>query len=591
MMQLDTLSEDDAAGSEHEHEAVFPDPEWDSSSQEDIHQQQYQQDSFSDGDSQHEHDRDQGLDSYEDFLQGLRSVFGTEGNEEQAMGGSRAGTVAWYQERALEPIYHGSNLTVIQAAYLFLKLKHDNSFPDTGFDMIIRAFKETALPPDNLFPPSLHIMNGLAGVESMEKYTYHVCRCSKHVYPQINKVDWPRHYSDCCPKCGAPRFEERTVANRSVKEPSKVRIKPTYNYQRLTPHPLQWLIYFGLGDCLRSKLFSNPEFNELRTKGREENWYSSSDASNLNQKLQGLLFNDPNTSAYALGYDFAGLFNFKDHSTGLIFLRCEDLPAAVRTKRSYHLPLMIVPGPQQPEDLDCYFQVILDELKLYGPGGPGLVVSPAFKDGATVSCLPPRRHRVVLTGLYCDTPARCKAGQMMKSASAFLACNFCWLAGTKNIPEMPGNKATLFLGYEKPIQPGRGLLAGTVMQIGIDDEVRLLTDEQQRWRAELVETARTDDPEFDPGLYGCAGYSRFHRELPYLHYNNFFIVPFAHAVFLGVVKDFMKLALGFQGRQGMAGSCCMSYATLRAIKEREKDYILTSDFGRPLSSIVNKSGR
>lgn len=352
------------------------------------------------------------------------------------------------------------------------------------------------------------------------------------------------------------------------------------------------MLYFGVGEAIRTRLFSNPLFTKLRTTGREDNWYSSPDAASLNNKLGGKLFGDPSFSAYALGYDFAGLFNFKDHSTGLVFLRCEDLPSQERTKREYHVPLMIIPGPQQPTDLDAYFNLILTEMREYGPGGPGLVVSPVSReaDGSLVR-LPPTMHRVVLTTLYADTPARVKAGQFMKSASAYLACQFCWFAGEKaNTNAQVDNNATLFLGYNQSVTASRGLLMGQALQIGVDDQARLLTNSQQRERARLVEGIK-DEPDFDAGHYGCAGYSVFHKALPYIDYNNFFVLPFAHSVFLGVVKDFMRLVTGVLGRRGKAKDCCISYRGLRLIKEREQDYVLTSDFGRPLSSIVSKSGR
>lgn len=305
------------------------------------------------------------------------------------------------------------------------------------------------------------------------------------------------------------------------------------------------------------------------------------------------MFADPAVSAYGLGYDFAELFNFKDHSTGLVFLRCEDMPAKERTKREFHVPLMIIPGPQQPENLDAYFNLILKELQQYGPGGPGLVVSPLSQgaDGVLVR-LPPVVHRVVLTTLYADSPARVKAGQFMKSAAAYLACQFCWFTGVKANTNMLGanTNATLFLGYHQPVVASRGLLLGESLQVGVNDQHRLLTHSQQQARATLVESMK-GQPDFDPGHFGCAGYSVFHKALPYIDYNNFFVLPFAHSVFLGVVKDFMRLITGVLGRTGRAKDCCISYRGLRLIKEHEKDYVLTADFGRPLSSIVSKSGR
>ena len=88
--------------------------------------------------------------------------------------------------------------------------------------MLVRAVKDVLLPEDNLFPPSLHICEGLAGVEALDKYTYHVCSCGKHVYNHVPKESWHLHYGDSCPVCNSPRFVKKTVANTTSWEPEKV---------------------------------------------------------------------------------------------------------------------------------------------------------------------------------------------------------------------------------------------------------------------------------------------------------------------------------------------------------------------------------
>lgn len=42
----------------------------------------------------------------------------------------------------------------------------------------------------------------------------------------------------------------------------------------------------------------------------------------------------------------------------------------------------------------------------------------------------PFTHKVILAFIYADGPARSKLIQSMGSAGAYLACWFCWLAGT-----------------------------------------------------------------------------------------------------------------------------------------------------------------
>ena len=145
---------------------------------------------------------------------------------------ARAGSVRWYQEHALDPIYEGSAVTVIQATYLMLRIKHEKNIADGGFDMLLRAVKDVVLPEENLFPPSLHVCEGLAGVEALDQYTYHVCGCGRHVYSHVPKENCHQHYGDACPICSSPRFLLKTVGNTSTWEPNKVR---TY-----TAHTFHW---------------------------------------------------------------------------------------------------------------------------------------------------------------------------------------------------------------------------------------------------------------------------------------------------------------------------------------------------------------
>ncbi len=68
-----------------------------------------------------------------------------------------------------------------------------------------------------------------------------------------------------------------------------------------------------------------------------------------------------------------------------------------------------------------------------------------------------------------------------------------------------------------------------------------LTAEAQKQRGNAVEAP---PPGSMPGrVVGCHGYSPIMRALSYLDYNNFWIIPMAHALLYGVVKGFWKLIL------------------------------------------------
>jgi len=223
--------------------------------------------------------------------------------------------------------------------------------------------------------------------------------------------------------------------------------------------------------------------------------------------------------------------------------------------------------------------------------GNGLEVTGVDENGRKTA---PFRHVIVLSGLYADTPARMKVANTMGSASAYLACQWCWLAGAKasaadDDAEEIG-KAMLFRGYAKPAPVRVGILAGTQVQIHHarkDPARRLLTSQQMLARAKWVEdNGRT---KHTAKVSVCLGLSLVMKELPYTDYVNFFMLPFGHTVFLGVVKDFVHLMLGSLPASTNSGLVISSEAK-KMIKAAEAAPVLTSDFGRPFKSVVEKSG-
>ena len=79
--------------------------------------------------------------------------------------------------------------------------------------------------------------------------------------------------------------------------------------------------YFGLENALRH-LFADPEWRKVRAKDRASaGFYTSKYAEKLDAATDNQ-FSLPGNSAYEIGFDNGQLFNFSQHSTGLMTIRC-----------------------------------------------------------------------------------------------------------------------------------------------------------------------------------------------------------------------------------------------------------------------------
>ena len=200
---------------------------------------------------------------------------------------------------------------------------------------------------------------------------------------------------------------------------------------------MQRFYYFGVEKAIRN-LFTLPGFVAARGKGRKpddpSSIYGSPAFKKLNERTAGLAAQE-NTSLYGLGCDWVKIFNSKDYSIGIVGLRCEDMEAAYMGKEEFHVPVMIISGPDLPRSVDGYFEVIGLELeKLWKEG---MLVTPAGGGRAFT-------HRVLLGSITADFPARAKIGNFAGSPPAYLACHFCTFCGTRQ------ENRTLFLGYTRP---------------------------------------------------------------------------------------------------------------------------------------------
>lgn len=363
----------------------------------------------------------------------------------------------------------------------------------------------------------------------------------------------------------------------------------------LTRSSTQWFLYFGLGNALQ-KLFGNPEFVAARAQSRDttdpSTFYGSPVAAAMNQATGGALFQHT-TSAYSLGFDFVKLFNLRDHSSGVVALRCEDLSPVLRGKKEFTRVLMIIPGPKEPSNVDIYMELMTREFAAYGPDGQGLVVTPLVRCGdGKVKQGVAFKHTVMLVGLHADSPARSKAGHFL-GAAAYFGCPWCWITGTR-----VGDTMT-YLGYKEPTVIKRGVLRGMAVQIGVNDEHRVLSEvcQWERSAAYLEEeiAAKASNQPAPQGLssfFGISGFSVFHEKLAYLdmQFNSFWMVPFCHAVFLGLVKDLVRVMTNFKSNH-QPPALMIAKKQLKLVSGRETDFVLTTDFNRPYSCFVAHSGR
>ena len=153
--------------------------------------------------------------------------------------------------------------------------------------------------------------------------------------------------------------------------------------------------------------------------------------------------------------------------------------------------------------------------------GSGLLVNPVESDGKKGT---PMSHRILLSGLYADTPARMKIANTMCSASAYLACHWCCFAGAK-APKQSNAEETgrgmLFRGYATPAYCAVGILQKQSIQLHhdrYDNAKRVLTTQDMWDRGEFVESKSNGtaaDKADAAKVSGCLGLCSVMKALPY----------------------------------------------------------------------------
>lgn len=123
-------------------------------------------------------------------------------------------------------------------------------------------------------------------------------------FPDLEQKDWAKHVDQCCTVCEQRRFDTKTSASGAV-----------------TITPRKVMHWFGLGNVIRDRLFTDPGFCKLRRGNkREQYFYPSPEADRLHSKAK-CSKDDRTIAVYEVGVDAGQMFVNKVHSCYFIMVR------------------------------------------------------------------------------------------------------------------------------------------------------------------------------------------------------------------------------------------------------------------------------
>lgn len=470
---------------------------------------------------------------------------------------SEAQTLKQLLDSRDRPIFAGARINVMQAAYLMLSLKREGKIKDNVFNLLLSVMNGVLLPADNIFPKSLYLMRRVIGCRSTEEVThvvcpndcsYHGCWCDLRKMPKGMRPDG----TEKCPECK----------------------EDIYAVKRGKVQPCKTFMYFGVKKAL-TRLFADPAFVKLRAddavRDDTEGYYKSDECVRLHGAA-GVDLNDKEASVYDIGLDWGQVYDRSVHALGVLALRCADLPVTHRTQRRFCMPLAIIPGPSEPKNMWPYLQPMAREF-----AEKSMVVEPV--EGRAF------RHTFLLGGVYGDTPAQKKVS-MFSGHSAYLGCSFCCVRGVRGakggmyFPITPEKGCTSgrFGKGERAAMKKNGAPSSTAVPHAMGDDTAggvKYTHNAQMYRARAVDAKLVEARDV-----GCRGMCKLLEVLPYMHYNNAFPLPVAHAALQGVTRSLMRLTLDL-----------MPAANKLVLKKRAGDLQEPADVGRRYKCMVQRLGQ
>jgi hypothetical protein len=213
-------------------------------------------------------------------------------------------TTEFYMARLHKRLYPGAKLTLLETCYVLAREKVQFRQTDKHCDRQLRFYSDQVLPPGNLHPPSIHVLEKCIQCKHASEFEEHVCVNDCCRFPKLSSEEYATHHDDKCSKCGELRFAARRVAGGVLFRPRKV----------------FWS--FGLRNTIR-RLFQDAEFCQERGRGRQmtfTDFYNSPDARRIDVLTGGAL-SDFLNSVYELCFDSCQTFTFRQWSIGVMGLR------------------------------------------------------------------------------------------------------------------------------------------------------------------------------------------------------------------------------------------------------------------------------
>lgn len=492
-------------------------------------------------------------------------------------------TAMWYEMHKNDSLFPGCKISVMQVAFVILSLKSTAHITDKAVTALCRLLAFVILPEGNFMPHNLYMIRKICGVAPVSALTHHCCPKDHYIWPHLPKEDWLGHRNDVCPiqGCSEKRF----------KKPSG------YDSQKVICTPSKVIYYFGLQRCI-SHLLSLPEWNRARASvcrdvntTRCESIFGTELSRNMERALNVCL-EDDSFGMYEVGTDWCGFFEGKSKTktTGAFFVRAIDLTDMAKQKRSFHVPLMVVPGPREPDTVAPHVQMVVKDFMKHQPGTQGIQAKKMELHGERgVSSVRQKEttHWPVLASWVADNPARQKVAEM-RGHAALRACGYCWMLG-----EHPGNK-TVFPGYSRPVNIRPDTVPPSVwarLRAASGSSIRVhVGDERvEKTTGEMLEAGRqVSAGNWEPNYGGCNGLSPV-ADLLYVDYKNVWVIGVAHIILLGLLPDFMNAIFPKIARGGQIPAHGVSYENRKIVRDRHAAIHMPSGRSKPLC-IVDKRG-